>query len=124
MQATPFFVVDKHRHVHPVHSYNVDSVLRDIPADKLAEAGKYLAVTVVQDNSGEYHIKAHVRGLGGGPIGAQIGYWGAKTLVWGAWTAHAFVAGPGAATDIPLFMELDAASSTLATGLGLVFIPF
>jgi len=58
----------------PIEKHNVDQLIRDIPADKVEEVLKHVAISAVQTDRGEFMLQAHVKGLGGGPIAAIWAY--------------------------------------------------
>jgi hypothetical protein len=73
-QAAQFICRDESG-LHHVQPQFVDKTLREIPDDKLEEVLPYIAIYPVKMNNGEYMLRAHVRGLGGGAGGATVGFW-------------------------------------------------
>lgn len=90
-EENTFYVIQDNE-LHTVQNYCVDKPLQQIEEYKLLEFLKdnYLAIT--QNDSGDFSIRAKVRGLGGGPIAASIGYWATKALAYGGLAAGATVA--------------------------------
>lgn len=74
---------------HDVESYWVDPFLRNISNKRLESFLDNGYVTINQMNSGEFFLRANVRGLGGGPISGAIAYWTTKTLCYGTAVAAA-----------------------------------
>jgi hypothetical protein len=84
-----------------LESHQVDSLLRSMDNDQLE---KFLGsgagyISVHENNGGEISLKAHVRGLGGGPAGATAGVIVGKFLTYGICYGGIYVAslvaGPG-----------------------------
>ena len=73
-QAAQFVCYDESG-LHYIQPAFVDKLLRDIPDDQVEAALKYIAINPVKMDSGEYMLRAHVRGLGGGIGGANVGFW-------------------------------------------------
>jgi len=67
---------------HKVHHYDVDPVLRKATLKQLAEFQKVGCIKVSKMNNGDYSLKAHVRGLGGGPICGWWAYMFAKSTMY------------------------------------------
>jgi hypothetical protein len=83
-QATvPFFaLVDDAGQVHHIQRAHVDPLLRIMTCEQLQEASEFIAVNPVMMDNGEYYLHAHVRGNGGGAVGASVGFWVGKSLVY------------------------------------------
>jgi hypothetical protein len=104
--------------------------LRNVLAHKALKKFKDAGyIQINQDETGKYALAAHVRGLGGGGVGATIGVIVGKTLTYGIcyggiWVAS-LIAGP-ASTPTALvagkvaspFIEL--ASNKVAIGCGIL----
>jgi len=67
------FFVKKEGKVSKVERYFVDKKIRKINTEKLKGFLRHNYLTVNQMSDGEYSVKAHVRGLGGGLAGASVG---------------------------------------------------
>jgi hypothetical protein len=59
--------------VRLVEKYNVDECLRPLKTQQLALAMKCCYLTVVKLSDGEFVVRAHVKGAGGGAVGAAAG---------------------------------------------------
>lgn len=71
--------------IHEVQPCFVDSILRQVPANKIHLANKVLAIRAIKMDNGEYCLRAHVRGEGGLVLGYAAGYWGTKITLNGAY---------------------------------------
>lgn len=112
----------------PVNSYDVDPLLRKMNCDQLKAFQKHGYVTGKKLSNGEYTIKAHVRGLGGGPICGAIAYWITKSAMYGtagvvgatAVTGVVAASGGGA---IPAMIGVGIAKTALAgTTVGMAVV--
>lgn len=74
------FYVEKDGLKKLVNPYDVDQTLRSIPKNKLPQFFQHGYVSVNQLSNGDYKLNAHVRGQGGGPLGASVGGWLGWTL--------------------------------------------
>lgn len=112
----------------PVKPYDIDSTLRDIPMDKLPELAKVASIRAVKLDNGDYKLRTHVHGPGGGPWGAWAGAWAGKLAVHGAAVGAATaasavcpVASPAIwywyAVSVPAVVE--PASTVAAVGCGI-----
>lgn len=78
-----FFVKEKHQAIKQIHNYDVDPLLEKMTPDQLDTFQKTAGFLVAKRlSNGEYKLNAHVKVLGGGPVGANIGFWTAKAAVW------------------------------------------
>lgn len=71
-EKNSFYIVQEEE-LYRVENYCVDKTLHQIEENKLAAFLKENYLSIHQDNEGNFAIKVHVRGLGGGPIGATVG---------------------------------------------------
>jgi hypothetical protein len=123
MQASSWSIVDADGYVHPVASYNTAEVLRDMPYDKVQQVVRYLAFRPFMDDRGDFHLDAHVRGCGGGPVTGQVLYWATKSIGYSVAGAGAAAAATAAATAVagtggaaaPLVAAAASAASAAAT---------
>ncbi|HEX2977886.1 MAG TPA: hypothetical protein VHO47_02090 [Candidatus Babeliales bacterium] len=113
----------------PVNSYDVDPLLRKMNCDQLKAFQKHGYVTGKKLSNGEYTIKAHVRGKGGGIGGASAGFYLGKFSVYfvghGAILIAAACTGPAfpvtfKALELTLSPAIEAASNTVAIGCGVI----
>lgn len=99
----------------------VDQIARDIPEDKLEEFLQYIALRVSEFDNGEFALKAHARGLGGGPVAGFVAYWTVRVAgytavalgITAAGTAAVAVAGTVAPAVAPVV-----AGATTLIGVG------
>lgn len=90
-----FHVKQKGR-LYAVPRYDTDEVLRKVNKTNLAAYLQAGLIRVSKTNNGEYVLRSHIKGLGGGTIGAYIGCFLGKGLVYG--TYYSTVAVIGAVT--------------------------
>jgi hypothetical protein len=60
--------VEKDGQRHEIANEFIDKIARGIPEDQIEDFLKYVALRVSELGNGEYSLKAHPRGLGGGPM--------------------------------------------------------
>ena len=79
-----------------IKSYDIDPLLKKLKGDKLQKFLDIGYISLHQMDNEDFVLKAHVRGLGGGPILAGIFYWGTKAICYGT----ALAAGSAAVTTV------------------------
>ena len=57
---------------------SLDNTLRNMDSQKLATLLKCGYISINKTNDGDFMLRAHVKGFGGGPLAGQICYWGVK----------------------------------------------
>jgi len=116
------FFVKKEGKVSKVERYFVDKKIRKINSKKLKGFLRHNYLTLNQMSDGEYSVKAHVRGLGGGPIVAGVGYVGTKVVLYGGALAGTYIFGTVAAAAGGITAAAGGLASTasgIMVGLGL-----
>lgn len=108
------FVVAGKSCIHEIQLYNVDPLIRNIPADKLERAMKHLVIRVAPLSNGEYKLYAHVKGFGGGPLSAAPAGFAAAGTVWAGYAALWQVEGPVAVVHLPEFQTAATAAYNAA----------
>lgn len=108
------FVVAGKNQLHEIQFYNVDPLLRNIPADKLDKAMKHLVIRIAPLSNGEYKLYAHVKGFGGGPLSAAPAGMAAAAAVWAGYAALWQVEGPVAVAHFPEFQAAATAAYNAA----------
>lgn len=108
-QQVRFVVTDKNS-VHEIQFYNVDPLIRNIQADKLERAMKYLVTRVEPLANGEYKLYAHVKGFGGGPISAGPAALAASATVMAGYIALCSAEGPVCVAHLPEFQTMASAA--------------
>jgi hypothetical protein len=68
---------------HDVKNYNLDKALQKVKSEKLKKFQKIGFFSINQLENGEFTVKTHVRGKGGGPVLAGFCYWMTKALGYG-----------------------------------------
>ncbi len=111
------FHIKQNGEIHDVNQFDVDPLLRNANKKTLKKFQKVGYIGVKQFDNGEFSLKAHVRGLGGGPGTAAAFYWIAKTLCYGT-AAAAVTASVAAATPVAVAGGLAIAGSVGATATG------
>lgn len=113
-----------------IHRHDIDPALRG-KASALIEAfcnnGGFISLHKM--DNGDLSLKGHVRGLGGGPVGATVGCYTGKFLVHlvghSVIAAVAFCSGPGAAPvaaslEATFLPTIEAASNVAAIAGGIL----
>ncbi len=101
-----FAFIDTNGKSHEIQRCFVDPQIRNIPADKLGAALQHFVIRLVQLDNGEIAVRAHVKGLGGGPISAMA----ARASVWAGFALLCSQEGPLCATHYAEFnMAAEAA---------------
>lgn len=117
-----------------IKPYDVDPMLRTMNPEQFKEFQKVGYLTLKQLSNKDYKLNAHVRGNGGGAIGAQVGFWtgkfGTQAACYGAiaavTAAVSAVATPavgsvvGTALTNTLFVPIEALSNTVGLGTGIL----
>lgn len=83
-----FSVQEENSPLVAIHNYDVDPILRGKNSALIKafqENGGRFSLNKL--DNGEFVLKAHVPGLGGGPITGVCAYWGTKAAGWGAFAA-------------------------------------
>jgi hypothetical protein len=120
------FQVKQNGRMYAVPQHDLDNTLRQVNRKNLAKYLKAGLVRVNKMNNGDYVLRSHVKGVGGGPISAAIGYWVTKSACYGALGAAATtvvvapLAAPaalGVASVTGGMSAMVSAGATLATGL-------
>jgi hypothetical protein len=75
------FHVKQNGRLHAVPSYDTDEVLRKVNKNNLAAYLKAGLIRVNKTNNGEFVLRSHIKGLGGGVWGAWAGCWAGKFTV-------------------------------------------
>lgn len=114
-----FLFRDDHGEVHEIQKAFVDPELRNLPADKLLKALPHLTFVIKQLDNGEIVIRAHVKGLGGGPIAAGIAYWTTKGVGYGSYAIVCFFQ-PHALAEAHIVYEVVEAGAASAYALGMI----
>lgn len=110
------FQVKKDGKKKAVKSYDIDAVLKAIPADKLDMFLDNGYIEIKELSNGDFKLNAKGRIKGGGPILAGIVYWGTKAVGYGVPCALAAGAlAGGAAVAVP---ALAAGGAAGAAGAG------
>lgn len=119
------FLSDKGYHIsindrfYDIKSCWVDPKIRKITIQQLKAFIKNGYIKVNQLDNEDIVLRAHVRGLGGGPVAGIIGYWGTKVLCYGGVTVGAVVATVYAAPVIAVTAPLAGAGvAAVATAAG------
>lgn len=98
-----------------VHSYDVDPLLKKMNSEQLAQFQRAAGYIVAKRlSNGEYKLRARVNGVGGGILGAEVGFFAGKFAV--HFVAHGAILIVGACTG-------PAAPATIAA-LECTFMPF
>jgi len=112
---TGFKVLNKGRW-NRVKSSDVDPALREMDAGQLR---KYFAagckIRASRCTNGDYVLRGHVPGKGGGPILAGIVYWGVKAIGYGALTGAAVTVAAQAATAVAVTTAATATATAVAS---------
>lgn len=118
-----------------IASHDVSKNIRSVSSDKLAKfVGKAGYLSLHQFDNGEFAVRDHVRGLGGGALGMTAGAWFGKAIVSVVChgsiaivsTAIGLVATPaagvafGIAAESTLGASIEAASLAGAIGFGIL----
>lgn len=117
LKATEFYYMDADKKLHRIDKAFVAQPLRDMHASKWKEASKYIAVRPVKMDNGEYALRCHVRGFGGGPILGAIAYWGTKGVGYIGYGALCYF-DPIAVSEAPHVMALIESAATAAWAAG------
>lgn len=80
-QQREWYAIDQEK-VQRIQRAYIDKELRDIPSDKIEEVIKYMAIRPVRMDNGKYSLHAHGRIVGGGILGANVGFFLAKGAVY------------------------------------------
>lgn len=75
-----FLYRDAEGKIHNVEPCFVDKEIRNIPTDKVQWAMNHMFIYAVKMDDGNYALHAFVKGLGGGPGGATVGFLGGKAV--------------------------------------------
>ena len=101
-----------------VKKYWIDPQIRDMSTEELTSFLKENYIILKQMSDGEYKAQAHVRGNGGGPILANLFYWGTKTLCYGTAVAGAGAAVAATGGAAGAVMGATVAASTVGATAG------
>ncbi len=76
------FIVNVGGEYKEVPKYMVDPILLKLSPEQMVQFQKVAKIVVIHYSDGTIGLKAYIPGVGGGWLGAQIGFWGAKTAVY------------------------------------------
>ena len=115
-----FTLVDTQGRQHKIKPYFVSPLIHEIiqkvSPDKLQEAMNHLVINIVQlekeDGTIDIGVKAHVKGLGGGPLSATPAAYAASGTVWASYAALCSAEGPVCAAHLPEFHAMAATAFT------------
>lgn len=126
------FIVKDDKGVHPIENCWLDTRLMKLVKNEKALSAflKYGYITAHEDK-GNYILKSHVRGPGGGPTGAAVGFWIGRGTVWLGAAATIYVttsavstpAGGSIATPALIAAwspVIESTSNTVALGCGIL----
>jgi len=123
------FHVMQNDELYDVKSYNVDSLLRRADKKTLEKFQKVGYLSVKQMSDGEFSLTANTRLVGGGVLGATIGFWAAKVAVYTVAYGTIFIvtlpmgsfANPAtSALMVSLAAPIEAASNVAAIGTAVI----
>ncbi len=114
-----FGFIDVYGEIHYIQRCFVDPQIRNIPADKLEVALKHFVIRLVQLDNGEYCVRAHVKGLGGGPVTASVAYWSTKAVGYGSYIAVCWFQ-PHALAEAAHVYEIVEIAAAGAYGIGMI----
>lgn len=118
------FMIKKHKGAWvKVHPENCDEVVRsmdDKRSDDFIRAGCQLILSQYHD--GNYSLRSHIPGKGGGPICGMIAYWATKTLCYGVATAAAGTAVVATGGAVGAVTGVLATAGTLGASTGVTLV--
>jgi hypothetical protein len=110
--------VEKDGRRKEIERWFVDKMVRDVPEEKIADLLRFIALNVSELDNGEFALRAHTRGLGGGPLTAQVFYGITKGA---CYTAAATAAVTATAAAAPA-TEAGAAMGASGVGAGAALV--
>ena len=123
------FKVFDGQQLHDVKHYDVDPILRKMKTDQLrAFLEQGCKIRAIKLSNGEYLLRAHVPGLGGGPIGATVGCVAGKVaseaVCHGGLWVISWIGGPfqpvvQATLEATLAIPIEGITNTIAVGCGI-----
>ncbi len=69
------FFISQNGKLHAIESYNTDTALKPLKEEHLDKFQQVAFFILTQLSDGEFVLRGHMRGKGGGPISAAIGAW-------------------------------------------------
>ncbi len=110
-----FMYRDNNGEVQEIQKAFVDPLIRNLSPDKLQQILPHLVFTIKQLDNGEIIVRAHVKGLGGGPATASAAYWTTKLVGWGAYGTLVFFQPHAAAEALHAYEAIEVASNAAFT---------
>ncbi len=87
--ASRAFKIKHNKKLYDIENCWVDPMLRGIDTQRLGAFLRAGYISINKLDSGEYMLRGHVKGHGGGPIAGAIAYWVTKSLCYGTAVAAA-----------------------------------
>jgi hypothetical protein len=86
------FFISQNGEFHAIESYNTDALLKTLKTEHLDKFQQVAFFSISQLSDGEFVLRGHIRGNGGGPMTASAFYWITKSVLYGSVAATATTA--------------------------------